>query len=136
MITRSSWTCCQAPQPLWLRGRGRKGHHPPEHLSGLLFWDAEPWRGGGRYWVGGGENTDGMSTNCQEPVREIPPMTRSCGRELLSKASGLKGLPKLLEHLPQNQNLSVLIFCAFHQLSCHTVAIPNHLSLEKINLGL
>ena len=73
---------------------------------------------------------------CQEPAREIPPMTRSCGRELLSKASGLKGLPKLLEHLPQNQNLSVLIFCAFHQLSCHTVAIPNHLSLEKINLGL
>ena len=32
---------------------------------------------------------------CQEPPREIPPMTRSCGRELLSKASGLKGLPRL-----------------------------------------
>ena len=31
---------------------------------------------------------------CQEPAREIPPMTRSCGRELLSKASGLKGLPR------------------------------------------
>ena len=32
---------------------------------------------------------------CREPARAIPPMTRSCGRELLSKASGLKGLPSL-----------------------------------------
>ena len=32
---------------------------------------------------------------CQEPPREIPPMTRSCGRELLSKASELNGLPRL-----------------------------------------
>ena len=32
---------------------------------------------------------------CWEPPREIPPMTRSCGRELLSKASELKGLPRL-----------------------------------------
>ena len=32
---------------------------------------------------------------CREPPREIPPMTRSCGRELLSKASGLNGLPRL-----------------------------------------
>ena len=31
----------------------------------------------------------------QEPPWEIPPMTRSCGRELLSKASELKGLPRL-----------------------------------------
>ena len=29
-----------------------------------------------------------------EPAREISPMTRSCGRELLSKASGLEGLPR------------------------------------------
>ena len=32
---------------------------------------------------------------CREPPQEIPPMTRSCGRELLSKASELKGLPRL-----------------------------------------
>ena len=31
---------------------------------------------------------------CREPPREIAPMTRSCGRELLSKASGLRGLPR------------------------------------------
>ena len=50
--------------------------------------------------------------------QEIPPMTRSCGRDLLSKASGLEGphLPDLLKHLPQNQNLSVLLFYVFHQL--------------------
>ena len=33
--------------------------------------------------------------DCREPPREISPMTRSCGRELLSKASGLNGLPRL-----------------------------------------
>ena len=33
--------------------------------------------------------------DCREPPWEIPPMTRSCGRELLSKASGLNGLPRL-----------------------------------------
>ena len=38
---------------------------------------------------------DPMDIGCWEPPREIPPMTRSCGRELLSKASGLKGLPRL-----------------------------------------
>ena len=32
------------------------------------------------------------SIKCQEPARAIPPMTRSCGRKLLSKASGLEGL--------------------------------------------
>ena len=32
---------------------------------------------------------------CREPPREIAPMTRSCGRELLSKASELNGLPRL-----------------------------------------
>ena len=37
----------------------------------------------------------GTVCDCQEPPREIPPMTRSCGRKLLSKASGLNGLPRL-----------------------------------------
>ena len=53
---------------------------------------------------------------CREPPREIPPMTRSCGRELLSKASELKGSLGFLEHLHQNQNLSVLLFHDFQQL--------------------
>ena len=32
---------------------------------------------------------------CREPPQEIPPVTRSCRRELLSKASELNGLPRL-----------------------------------------
>ena len=32
-------------------------------------------------------------SSCQEPAREIPPMTRSHEGDLTSKASGLKGLP-------------------------------------------
>ena len=32
---------------------------------------------------------------CREPPQEITPMTGSRGRELLGKASGLKGLPRL-----------------------------------------
>ena len=54
---------------------------------------------------------------CWEPAQEIPPMTRSCGRDLMSKADQDSRDPlDLLKHLPQNQNLSVLLFCAFHQL--------------------
>ena len=72
-----------------------------------------------------------------------PTVTRSCEGDLTSKASGLKELPgqippmtkvmrkrpdgqrrdedsrdplDLLKHLPPNQNLSVLLFYAFHQL--------------------
>ena len=45
-------------------------------------------------------------------------MTRSCGRVLVGKASqNLRGAPLgLPEHLPQNQNLSVLLFHDFHRL--------------------
>ena len=58
-----------------------------------------------------------LSGNCREPAREIPPMTRSCGRAMTSKADHDSRDPlDLLEPLPQNQNLSVLLFCAFHQL--------------------
>ena len=70
---------------------------------------------------------------CQEPAREMPPMTRSCRtrgtpwadpthdkvmrRDLTSKVDqDLRDPLDLLEHLPQNQNLSVLLFYAFHQL--------------------
>ena len=41
------------------------------------------------------DNNAYMLGSCQEQSWEIPPMTGSCGRELLSKASGLKGLPRL-----------------------------------------
>ena len=41
-----------------------------------------------------GNNRMGMTRDlCWEPAQEIPPMTRSCGRDLISKASGLEGLP-------------------------------------------
>ena len=47
----------------------------------------------------------------------IPPVTRSCGRDLKSKADqGSRDPLDLFEHLPQNQNLCVLLFYAFHQL--------------------
>ena len=54
---------------------------------------------------------------CREPAREFPPMTRSCRRALTGKASqGLRTPLDLPERLPQNQNLSVLLFYDFHQL--------------------
>ena len=44
---------------------------------------------------------------CQELAREIPSMTRSCGGGLTSKADQESRDPlDLLEHVPQNQNLS------------------------------
>ena len=45
----------------------------------------------------------------------------------------------LLKHWPRNKSLSIycLLYYAFHQLFWHLQgAIPDHLSLNKINLGL
>ena len=53
-----------------------------------------------------------MTRGCQEAAGEIPLMTRSCGRDLTSKVDqDLRDPLDLLEHLPLNQNLSVLLFC-------------------------
>ena len=67
------------------------------------------------------EYTPGVSDGeCREPAREFPPMTRSCRRALMGKASqGSRAPPDLPERLPQNQNLSVLLFYNFHQLLWH-----------------
>ena len=57
---------------------------------------------------------------CREPAWEFPPMTKVMWRGLTCKGeSGLKGPLDLSEHLPQNQNLSVLLFYDFHQLLWH-----------------
>ena len=48
-----------------------------------------------------------VKPQCQEQAWEIPPVTRSYGRDLTSKADQDSRDPlDLLEHLPQNQNLS------------------------------
>ena len=52
-------------------------------------------------------NSFGRSPPCWEPAREIPPMTRSCGRELLSKASGLEVFPRPAQaSAPKPESLS------------------------------
>ena len=51
---------------------------------------------------------------CREPPREIAPMTRSCGRELLSKASELNGLPRLSQaSTPQTRICLFYYFMTF-----------------------
>ena len=59
-------------------------------------WGQSPGKGNGNplqysRW----KNPMNRGAWCRKPPREIPPMTRACGRELLSKASGLNGLPRL-----------------------------------------
>ena len=75
---------------------------------------------------------------CREPAREFPAMTRSCGRALTGKVSqGSRGPLILPEHLPQNQNLSVLLFHDFHQLFWHLEGLSLTTFLcKKINLEL
>ena len=64
--------------------------------------------------------TISSSVICREPAWEFPPITRSCGRALMGKASQGSRVPlDLPEHLPQNQNLSVLLFYDFYQLLWH-----------------
>jgi len=49
--------------------------------------------------------------NCQEPPQEIPPMTKVMQKRPDRQGrSGLEGPPNLLEHLPQNQNLSTVYY--------------------------
>ena len=62
--------------------------------------------------------TEPQEKPCREPAWESPSMTRSCRRALMGKASqSSRGSPlDLPERLPQNQNLSVLLFYDFHQL--------------------
>ena len=77
------------------------------------------------------------ATECREPARAIPPMTRSCGRELLSKASGLKGLPRPARaSTPKPESVYLTVLCISPTLLTLTGGYPDHLSLEKINLGL
>ena len=66
----------------------------------------------------------------------IPPMTRSCGRTWWARQIRTQRDPlDLLEHLPQNQNLS--LYCLlYYTLLTLTGAVPDHLSLEKVNLEL
>ena len=62
---------------------------------------------------------------CQEPAREIPPMTRSCGRELLSKASGLEGLPRPARaSTPQPESVCLTILCLSPTLLTLTGGYP------------
>ena len=62
------------------------------------------------------------------------PWQRSWGRGLTGKASQVSRGP-LPEHLPQNQNLS--LYCLlYYTLLTLTGAVPDHLSLEKVNLEL
>ena len=55
-------------------------------------------------------------------------------RDLTGKASQVSRGP-LSEHLPRNQNLSVYCLLYYTLLTLQG-AIPNHLSLEKVNLEL
>ena len=59
-------------------------------------------------------------------------------RDLTGKADqDSRDLLDLLKHLPQNQNLSILLSYAFSQTLLILIrAVPDHLSLREINLEL
>ena len=89
----------------------------------------------------GATNHQKPSSNisCQEPPREIPPMTRSCGRDLTTKADQNSRDPlNLLKHLLQNQNLSTVYYIMpFTNSSVINRGLsPTTFLWKKINLGL
>ena len=65
-------------------------------------------------------------------------MTRSCGGDLTGKAGqDSRDSLDLLEHLPQTKICLLYTILSFTNSSdINRGAIPDHLSLEKINLGL
>ena len=57
-------------------------------------------------------STKGTLIFCREPAQAIPPLTRSCERELLSKASGLEGLPRPTRaSTPEPESVCLTILC-------------------------
>ena len=75
-------------------------------------------------------------TVCWEPPWEIPPMTRSCGRAMTSKANhGSRDPLDLLEHLPPNKNLSYY-FVPFTNSSDINRWLSLTTFLWKVNLRL
>ena len=82
-------------------------------------------------------NSFGRSPPCWEPARAIPPMTRSCGTELLSKAAGLEGLPRLARaSIPKTESVCPTILCLSPTLLTLTGGYPQPPFSGKINLGL
>ena len=65
------------------------------------------------------------SIKCQEPARAIPPMTRSCGRKLLSKASGLEGLHRpAWASTPKLESVCLTVLCLSPTLLTLTGVYP------------
>ena len=72
-----------------------------------------------------GSPPDSPFPGCREPAQEIPPMTRSCGRELISKASGLKGLPRLSQaSTPKPESVCLIVLCPSPMLLTLTGGYP------------
>ena len=67
----------------------------------------------------------GQSPQCQEPARAIPAMTKSCGRDLISKASGLEGLPRPARaSTPKPESVCLTILCLSPTLLTLTGGYP------------
>ena len=67
----------------------------------------------------------GQSPQCQEPARAIPAMTKSCGRDLISKASGLEGLPRPARaSTPKPESVCLIILCLSPTLLTLTGGYP------------
>ena len=81
-----------------------------------------------------GKNEDGRKRGqqrrrwldgCREPAQAIPPMTRSCGRDLISKASGLEGLPRpAWASTPKPESVYLTILCLSPTLLTLTGGYP------------
>ena len=77
--------------------------------------------------------------DCQGPAWGIPPVAKVMRQEAwhTQRCDLASGAPLGFSwtSTPKNQSLPALLYCAFHS-SDITGAIPDHLSLEKINLEL
>ena len=70
-------------------------------------------------------STKGTLIFCREPAQAIPPLTRSCERELLSKASGLEGLPRPAQaSTPKPESVCLTILCLSPTLLTLTGGYP------------
>ena len=116
------------------------GSHREARTSNCTHRQSQPGCHQGQSCAGA-TNHQKPSSNicCWEPPQEISPMTRSCGRDLMSKADQNSRDPlNLLKHLSQNQNLSTVYYIMpFTNSSVINRGLsPTTFLWKKINLGL
>ena len=123
LFTFMHWRSKWQPTPVFLPGESQG----PGSLVGCCLWGRKESHSTERLnWTELSWNEWEKKCHCREPAWGIPPVTRSCGRGLMGKASQASGFPPGISWAC-TPKIRIYLPCTF-PLFWHT--------LEKVNSGL